>query len=36
MNTIIDFTNKFKNNIVISLNDIKKEFPKFYRHRLTE
>ena len=36
MNTIIDFTNKFKNSVVISLNDIKKEFPRFYRHRLTE
>ncbi len=36
MNTAIDFINKFKNNFVISLNDINKEFPKFYRHRLTE
>lgn len=36
MNTIINFTNKFRNNILISLNDIKKEFPKFYKHRLVE
>lgn len=36
MNTIIDFTNTFKNTVIISLSDIDKEFPKFYRHRLTE
>jgi len=36
MNTIVDFVKTFKNTVVISLNDINKEFPKFYRHRLTE
>ena len=36
MNTIIDFTNTFKNNVVISSYDINKEFPKFYNHRLVE
>lgn len=36
MNTIIDFTNTFKNNVIISLKDIEKEFPRFYNHRLVE
>lgn len=36
MNTIIDFTNTFKNNVIVSLDDIEKEFPKFYSHRLVE
>jgi len=36
MSLIIDFTRKFKNNVIISLLDISKEFLKFDSRRLVE